>query len=614
MTMLAAVVAAGTLIASAMQMAEAAATQRIEPTQIGMGDSARLTIAATGSDASTISPPMVAGLEFVAIAQSQRIESVNGVSSASTTVTYQVIPQEAGVFTIPGAAPGSPPVVLTVNPDSGRGAAARGGAATLAAPSARSSNLPAGSTRITANGTAFVRLRLSKHELYVGETIPVDIQVGMRDGFVASLNGLPTLNGDAFTLNKLSSQPQRAEEIIDGQPYTVLTWHSVLAAVKPGDLALTIETPLTVRMRTTARPDASLGEGGLDDLFNDPMIQNFFGASTEKEITVASAPSAFTVLALPTHDRPADFSGAVGNFSISSDMSDEKVAAGDPVTLRLRISGTGNFDRVTTPMLHDVEHWKTYSPTAKFAAEDDIGHRGEKTFEQPLIATQSGTQSLPPLTFSWFDPNSRRYVVARTSPLKVAITASTPASQGSSTASLAPAPSNQTSASTAGDRDDHGLRPDQVDSGGTTASLMPHYYQPAYIAVPSLLLAAFSGAWFWIRRREQITWAEAAQANEFPQTETLLASMEEARAAGDTTRFFQAARLALQSALASQWQVDPASITLADVEARLGTSSVTARVFKLADEAAYARATLAPADFQWWKQLVLREISNEAMS
>jgi hypothetical protein len=416
-------------------------------------------------------------------------------------------------------------------------------------------------------------------------------------------------------LNKLSSQPERAEEIIDGRPYTVLTWHSALAAVKPGDLSLTIETPLTVRMRTAARPDAGLlGESGLDDLFNDPMFQNFFGASTEKDITVSSAPTAFTVLALPTQDRPADFSGAVGNFSISSDVSDEKVAAGDPVTLRLRISGTGNFDRVTTPMLHDVENWKTYSPTAKFTAEDDIGHRGEKTFEQPLIATQPGAQSLPGLAFSWFDPNSRRYVVARTSPLKVAITAGTPASQGSSTAGLAPAPSNQTAASPKGDGDDHGLRPDRVDIGSTIASLMPHYYQPAYVAGPSLLLAAFSGAWFWMRRREQIAVAESAKANELPTTESLLAFMEVARTAGDTTRFFQTARLALRGALASQWQVDPAIITLADVEARLGASSVTARVFKLADEAAYAGVKLTPADFRWWKQLVLREISHEAMS
>lgn len=607
MTTLAAVVTAGTLMAGAIKVAEAAATQRIEPTQIGMGDSARLIIAASGNEASTISPPMVAGLEFVAVGQSQRIESINGVSSASTTVTYQVIPQESGVFTIPGATPGSSPVVLTVNPSGGPGATARGGSSASA--------LPAGSAHATANGAAFVRLRLSKRELYAGESIPVDIQVGMRDGFVASLNGLPTLNGDAFTLNKLSVQPQRAEEIIDGRPYTVLTWHSTLAAVKPGELALTIETPLTVRMRTAARPDAALpGAGDIDDLFNGAMIQNFFGTSTEKDITVASAPTAFTVLALPAQDRPADFSGAVGSFSVSSDVSDEKVAAGDPVTLRLRISGTGNFDRVSTPMLHDVEHWKTYLPTAKFTAQDDIGHRGEKTFEQPLIAMQPGTQSLPALTFSWFDPNSRHYVVARTSPLNVAITAGASASQGSSTAALVPSPSNHTSAAPGGDRETRGLRPDHVDNGGTTASLMPHYYQPAYIAVPSLLLAALSGAWLWVRRGEQIALAQAAKANEFPQTESVLSTMEEARTAGDTTRFFQTARLALTGALAVQWQVDPASITLAEVEARLGANSVSARVFKLADEAAYAGATLAPADFQCWKQLVLREISNEAMS
>jgi hypothetical protein len=603
MTTLAAVVASGTLLGGAMQAAEAAATQRVEPAQIGLSDTARLTIAASGSDASTISPPRVAGLEFVAVAQSQRIESINGVSSASTTVTYQIIPREPGVFTIPGAAPGAAPVVLTVNSGSGRGAAS-GGSAGLIAPAGRPGTLAAGTTPLSANGAAFVRLRLPKHELYVGETIPVDIQVVMRDGFVASLNGLPTLNGDAFTLNKLSSDPQRAEEVIDGRSYTVLTWHSALAAVKPGNLSLTIETPLTVRMRTAALPDSGLpGAGDIDDLFNNPLIQNFLGAATEKDITVASAPAAFTVLALPALDRPADFSGAVGNFTVHSDVSDEKVAAGDPVTLRLRISGTGNFDRVTTPMLHDVEHWKTYPPTAKFTAEDDIGRRGEKTFEEPLIATQPGTQSLPALTFSWFDPSSRRYVVARTAPLNVAVTGGTPATQGSRVAAASPAR----------DRDDQGLRPDQVVVGNTTDSLMPHYYQPGYIAVPSLLLAAFSGAWFWMRRREHVALAASANADEFPPTETLLASMQEAGATGDTARFFKTARLALGNALASRWQVDPASITLDLVEARLGADGVTARVFKLADEAAYAGATLAPANFHWWTQLVLREISNETM-
>ena len=76
---------------------------------------------------------------------------------------------------------------------------------------------------------------------------------------MASLNGLPTLNGDAFMLNKLSSKPEQTQEMVGGTPYTVLTWHSVLAAVKPGDFSLTVETPLTVQMRTAPQRRTTAG-------------------------------------------------------------------------------------------------------------------------------------------------------------------------------------------------------------------------------------------------------------------------------------------------------------------------------------------------------------------
>ena len=198
-----------------------------------------------------------------------------------------------------------------------------------------------------------MRLRLPKRELYVGETVPVDIQVGMRAGLVASINGLPTINGDAFMLNKLSSQPEQAEESIDGQPYTVFTWHSTLAVVKPGEFSLTVETPLTVRMRTAARrrmpiPNGMFNDPMFDEAFNNSFFQDFFGGTTEKEIAVTSQPEALKVLPLPTEGRPAGFGGAVGEFEIASELSAAQSAAGDPLTLRLKVTGTGNFDRVNS--------------------------------------------------------------------------------------------------------------------------------------------------------------------------------------------------------------------------------------------------------------------------
>ena len=43
------------------------------------------------------------------------------------------------------------------------------------------------------------------------------------------MNGLPTLSGSDFTLNNLSRQPTRREQVIDGSSFVVMTWHSVVA-------------------------------------------------------------------------------------------------------------------------------------------------------------------------------------------------------------------------------------------------------------------------------------------------------------------------------------------------------------------------------------------------
>ena len=608
--------AAAALTLATASIAEAsppAVSQSIEPATIALGEASRLTIATSGSRTPDITPPMVAGLEFLAVGQSQRVESVNGVTTSTNSVTYDVIPREAGVYTIPGATAGAAPVVLTVNP--GGGAKSPNSVGGMTVPQVASGNPAAAPAHMNADGTAFVRLRLAKHELYVGETIPVDIEVGMRDGLVASLNGLPTLNGDEFTLNKLSSEPQRTEEVIDGQPFTLLTWHSVLSAIKPGTLSLTVETPLTVRMQTRARPDAGLlGEAGLDDFFNDPMFQNFFGRTTEKDVTVASKPADFTVLALPTRDRPADFAGAVGHFSLTTDLSDRTAAVGDPVTLRMHVTGTGSFARVTAPLLQDAGHWKTYAPTSTFKEEDGIGYNGEKTFEEPVIATQAGVQTLPPVSFSWFDPSSRQYVQARTAPLSIDVTPA--AIDGSVAHEIRPpaSPSAPPQRNAVADATTtSGLRADHVINGRGTVSLTPYYYQPKYLGVPSALLLAFSGLWFWQRRRE-LAATEAATAKPSLDPQPLVQVMDDARAAGDPDLFFKSARAALQRNLASQWQLTPEAITLEEVNARIGPTSDVARLFALADETAYAGIRLSPIDYQQWTTFVRGHINARAIS
>ena len=612
-----AVAVAACLTAAIGNAAPTSVTQNIEPTTIGLGEGARLTIAASGTEANSITPPMVSGLQFVGVGQSQRIESINGITHATTSVTYQVTPLRAGVFLIPSERAGAAPVVLTVN--NGNGAAGLSSNSSAGAiPQASQATRLGGATQTSANGSAFVRLRLSKHDLYVGETIPVDIQVGTRDGVVASLNGQPTLNGDAFTLNKLSEKPQRTAEVIDGKPFTVFTWHSALSAVKPGRLSLTMETPLTVRIRSAARPNIGTFSGmDIEDLLNDPALQNFFGTSTEKDVTVASSPAAFDVQALPAQGRPADFSGAVGHFTVSSDVSEDKSAAGDPITLRLHVAGSGNFDRVNSTMLHDIEHWKTYAPTASFKAEDQIGYTGEKTFDQPVIATEAGAQALPALAFSWFDPATRHYVEMRTSPLRVAVGPAGAA--GNSTpgnVSSQPSPPTAAVAAASSSRDSAGLRPDHADTGSTVASLLPHYFEAPYLVVPSGLALAFLCAGLWVRRQERVA-DESAAAREREaglMTAPLLIRMDQAATMGDAEIFSKSARQAVQRALASRWQVPVSNVTLEEAKARLGPRTDVTQLFEMADEARYSKVKLTTIDFKRWKSVVLTQINGEMAS
>jgi hypothetical protein len=423
----------------------------------------------------------------------------------------------------------------------------------------------------------------------------------MRDGFVESLNGLPKLNSSDFTLNNLSRQPERGARTIEGKPFTVYTWRSLLAGVKPGTFSLSFETPLTVRVRT--RPAR---ESMLDDLLGDPFLQNVFGTTVQKNITAASPDFAVNVLPLPAQGRPADFGGAVGSFKISTDLSSAKSTAGDPLTLRMHVSGTGNFDRVESSMLGGDAQWKTYEPKATFNSTDPTGFRGDKTFEQPIIAKQSGTQTIPPLSFTYFDPATRHYETAHSAPLNLNVS---PA---------AARPESEPPPAVAGAQDVNGhsgLRPDHAVTGTRVASLVPLYFRPLFAGSVSVLGLVFAGGWVALRHRERQANDQERERRRL-RTEAIQELMERMSASSsgaDTALFFRSARSALQQCLSPRWDIPPEQITLEDIDARLQDADRddVRQIFLLADEANYSGTELVAADYDRWADVVRRQLASE---
>jgi BatD DUF11 like domain len=603
--LIAAIAVAFTLATGLTRAAAPSIDVTIEPAQIALGESARLTILTSGNGTLSVSLPVVAGLEFRVVGQSRQIEMINGTTIESTSTIVRVTPDEAGVFTIPGLTPQSPPLILRVSQTNGGASPLTPNNSQNPGPNPLTQGGSAASgIRLTPDGSAYVRLEVSKHDVYVGENVPAEIQVGMRDGFASSINGLPKLNSDDFTLNNLTRQPEHNLKIIDGKQFTVYSWRTVLAAVKPGKFNLTFEVPATVRIRTQPRRDSML-----DDLLGDPFLQNIFGAAVQKNITVTSPEIPFTVLALPTENKPADFSGAVGNFKISTDISAPITTAGDPLTLRLHVTGAGNFDRVDSTMLAANNDWKTYDPKGTFKGSDPVGFHGEKTFEQPVIAAHPGTQTVPALSFSYFDPDTRHYETAHSAPLtvKVAPAADVASNEPPPTPGAAPADEAHT-----------GLRPDHAASSARAGSLMPLYFQPRFIALSSTIALAVAGAWLALRRREREANDVQAQLERArsQRIHTLLAEMTASADERDTAAFFSAAHALLQQIFGVRWQIPPEHLSMADVDQHLESDDANdiRQIFTLADEANYSGDALKAADFERWTQIVRRQLPDEVTS
>jgi hypothetical protein len=272
----------------------------------------------------------------------------------------------------------------------------------------------------------------------------------------------------------------------------------------------------------------------------------------------------------------------------------------------MRVVGSGNFDRVDSTMLDHLEHWKTYPPKSTFNTNDPLKHKGEKVFEQPLIASEPGAQTVPPLSFSYFDPSTKRYETAHSAPLRVTISPSL--ADSTLTAQQVAA----SGASAAANKAAEGLKPDHGAAEAKVSSLIPPYLQPRFLAIPSLLAMVIAGGWVAVRRRGNPT-GRASARNRFvaKRNQRVLTQMEAAARAGNAAVFFNAARDALQQTLAVRWQVGPEEVTAAEVRARLSDDPDIEQLFALADESKYSDHDLRTADFARWMHAVRQRLSDE---
>jgi uncharacterized ParB-like nuclease family protein len=601
-------------VALAAQVRGATVTATIDPADISLGDSTQLTVTVSGG-ASQPTVPRVDGLEIIGVGESTQISIVNGSVTQNSSRTYSVTPQRVGTFTIPalqsdnarsqaltlrvavGAAGAQQPQVTQISPN---------GNSVVMQPPQNANPAPQPSP-VGAGRIGTMEISLPKKEFYDGELAPIEIRALISGDVNVDRVEMPVFTSDGFTLNTLG-KPEQTQRYVDGRVYYVLTWRSAVTAVKPGNFTLNIEMPMSVIVRQQM-PDV-----------NDPdamqaFMRNAFAAmqGVRKDVKIPGTSEPLTVLPLPTAGRPANFSGAVGLFEAESSASPTHVNAGDPVTLTYSITGHGNFDRVTSSVLTGDANWKTYSPKVKFDAQDGVGYAGTKTFEQPVIPTNSSLTEVPALSFSYFDPERKGYETCTTAPIPISVSG---APGVTAPPVNAPAPSvaaavptrPQAPALTGPD-----LRINRIESGSSVASLEPIYLSPVFMAAQALPLVALLGGLAFLRHRRSALAPDRARLSAAQQAiRQQVAAMDAAMADEQAGPFFVHARTALQQRYGQMWGMRPEAITVSDLEARLGEAGANARtVFEMADQAMYSDLNIAAADLQQWRQVVVSELETK---
>lgn len=147
-------------------------------------------------------------------------------------------------------------------------------------------------------------------------------------------------------------------------------------------------------------------------------ISSFFGTQevmTEVKKGLTTNPITVNVKPLPA-GKPDNFTGAVGNFSFSPSISTKQVRANEPITITLKISGTGNLKLFKNPKIDFPSNFEVYDPTIdNNFAEASNGLRGTRKIEYLAIPRYEGNYTIAPIKFSYFDVNSKSYKTLQSS-------------------------------------------------------------------------------------------------------------------------------------------------------------------------------------------------------
>jgi hypothetical protein len=383
----------------------------VDRTTVGQNERFQVYFTFEGSNVNKISsfrPPAFEGMRILSGPnQSSSMQIINGQVSASLTYSFIVTASNIGKVTVGSASVtyegktySTDPIEINVVKGSTK-------------PQQQSSD-DSGISKEDLAKNVFIRAIPDKHTALQGEQVTVTYKLYTRLNISSpQVTKLPSYRGfwaeDLKTPNTINFNI----EMYEGQRYRVATIKKVaLFATKFGNLTV---TPFELNIPVLVRKKRS---GNSNDLFDQFFNDSFFGRTQTVDFTAKSNQLNLDIKPLPDN-APPSFNGAVGNFDFSANIDKKNVKTNESINLKLTISGMGNMKLLNVPELNLPAGFEKYEPKTSESINNSDIISGRKTIEYLIVPRVPGKKEIPPVKFTYFDLNSRRYVTKSSGPFEL---------------------------------------------------------------------------------------------------------------------------------------------------------------------------------------------------
>ncbi|MBN2684023.1 MAG: protein BatD [Pontiellaceae bacterium] len=537
----------------------------LSPNVISPSEQAQLIIEFVDTQPRDISIPKVDGLQFRQLGPSTQSTTINGNTTRSIVYQYIINPQREGTFKID-------PIVISYN----------GGQKTTSAELTVATEKPLTSPQEVSD-IIFARLTAKSPAGYVNEPFELeykvyarrDVELAWSDTFGRSTfsmeNGIPEGDLDGAPEMKMTQNGQR--KLINGWIFNTYTISIKCKPLRSGTLHFKPQAQIYAVSQQRSRDP-------FESMFLNNNLVPIDLECNALDIEIAS---------VPLEGRPASYSGAVGNFDFQVEVTPSKVKQGSPITVKMKITGTGNMDRFPPPELLETPNLKVYE-----IQKNQTTNPEESRYEQAVIPTSEAVTEIPALTFSYFDTQSRTFQTITRGPFPIEVEPA-PQSSAQITANAAQSLHNGTDII---ETDIAYLKPTpekwifKTEHTNTSSRWM--------LPLPALFLAAAGGMALRKNKRSSNTaQARRQQAPKAARKHILMA--EKAAKDQDGAAFDEALWNALTAYFGHRFNLAPGEITLQIVQDKVPEEAdAIQQIFDTIEQARYASGTnsRSPSDMK----------------